>query len=328
VIKKLRNEQKRADRRGYGVSAYVGANGSGKSAAMVWDCIPSLEAGRPVLATVRILDYENPRECDDPICEASGRLDHYTMRPTAEGRAASVRNQRRLFFEGDAAILEPVERVSLGVHRAAHPGWIPWESWEQLLKMDFGEVLADEMTGVAEARSAASLPTVVLNHTQQLRRADIPFRYTCPSWEQADISMRRVTQAVTICTGKLKKAAPSLGDQTRVWKSRRLYRWQTYDALGLTEMTDGKRQELRPEVADWHWGPGSPAWAAYDTFAPVLTVGVVSESGRCHRCGGRRSAPPCRCEHHAEGEAAQEGPPQGDTGAAPGRRRALKLAEN
>lgn len=38
------------------IHAYVGANGSGKSLAMVHDTLPSLDAGRTVLSTVRLLD--------------------------------------------------------------------------------------------------------------------------------------------------------------------------------------------------------------------------------------------------------------------------------
>lgn len=38
------------------IQAYIGANGSGKSLAMVHDTIPSLQAGRRVLSTVRLID--------------------------------------------------------------------------------------------------------------------------------------------------------------------------------------------------------------------------------------------------------------------------------
>jgi hypothetical protein len=44
----------RAFRRRFGIIAYVGPNGSGKTLAAVGDCLPSLEAGRPVLSTVRL----------------------------------------------------------------------------------------------------------------------------------------------------------------------------------------------------------------------------------------------------------------------------------
>lgn len=46
----------RSRRRMAPIHAYIGANGSGKSLAMVHDTLPSLQAGRRVLSTVRLLD--------------------------------------------------------------------------------------------------------------------------------------------------------------------------------------------------------------------------------------------------------------------------------
>lgn len=46
----------RTSRRQAPIHAYIGANGSGKSLAMVHDTLPSLQAGRRVLSTVRLLD--------------------------------------------------------------------------------------------------------------------------------------------------------------------------------------------------------------------------------------------------------------------------------
>lgn len=43
-------------RRAVPIHAYIGENGSGKSLAMVHDTLPSLDAGRRVLSTVRLLD--------------------------------------------------------------------------------------------------------------------------------------------------------------------------------------------------------------------------------------------------------------------------------
>jgi hypothetical protein len=45
----------RAIRRGLPIHAYCGPNGGGKSLAAVYDSLPSLAAGRPVLSTVRLL---------------------------------------------------------------------------------------------------------------------------------------------------------------------------------------------------------------------------------------------------------------------------------
>jgi hypothetical protein len=48
----FRNAGKRARRRVMPIHGYVGSNGGGKSAAMVWDTLPSLLAGRRVLSGV------------------------------------------------------------------------------------------------------------------------------------------------------------------------------------------------------------------------------------------------------------------------------------
>ena len=289
---------KRAQRRGWPVSAYVGANGGGKTAAMVYDTLPSLEAGRPVLSTVRLLDYADPRTCDDPLCEANPASGHYRHRPTLAGKAAQIRNAKRIHAHGNRdgePDLEPVEVELVGVHQAAHPLWIPWTKWEQLLTFQFGDVLADEMTGVASSRDSMALPSAVVNHFQQLRRDDIPFRYTCPDWARTDKSLREPTQTVTVCEGYL--PTPAVDDRgDRVWKQRRLFKWKTYDARALDSWTEGKSESLKAEVSEWHYGPGSAAFAAYDTFDAVLQVGTVTEAGRCHRCGGTRRAPQCRCE--------------------------------
>lgn len=313
---------KRARRRGYGITAYVGANGGGKSAAMVADAIPDLEAGRPVLSTVRILDYENPRECDDERCaENPDRLAHFKMVPTEEGRQAEIRNARRLFFDGEHASLEPVERKCIGVHDAAHPLWIPWSRHDQLLRFNFGRVLADEMTGVFSSRESQGLPSEVLNHLQQLRRADIPFAYTCPDWARTEKSLREPTQSVTVCTGYFPTEAPMQGDLERTWKARRLFKWRTYDARALDELTEGKRQEVGVDVAEWHWGPDSVAFSAYDTFAPVLQVGFTAESGSCIRCGGSRPRRKCSCSDSHDHEAAPDrGAPSQRSGRGAGRR--------
>lgn len=57
IVPKLRNKTAGRDfRRSRPIMAYVGANGSGKSLAMVHDTLPSLDAGRTVLSTVKLLD--------------------------------------------------------------------------------------------------------------------------------------------------------------------------------------------------------------------------------------------------------------------------------
>ena len=286
----LQNAGKRALRRGWFIHGYCGANGFGKSAAMVWDTIPSLEAGRPVLGTVRLTDYRNPRECEDDECEADPDSGHY-VRQLPEPHIVEA-----LF----AVQPDPVERVrqlaTLGeishVHQAAHPLWVPLKVWDQVLEARGMDLLLDEVTGAASSRESASLPAAIANKLVQLRRNDVVVRWSAPSWGRADKIIRECSQAVTHCVGYLAK--PS-GDAQRQVRQRRLFRWRTYDADLFEDFTSGKRQELSALVNDWHWGPRSPAFAAYDTFDAVLTVGTVNESGRCYRCGGTRRAPACSC---------------------------------
>jgi len=138
------------------------------------------------------------------------------------------------------------------------------------------------------------MPSVVANALVQLRRRDVVLRWTAPSWSRADLIIRECSQAATLCSGFLPKAVDdAAGD--RAWRHRRLFRWLTYDATLLDDLTAGKRDSLAPWSRDLHWGPGSPAFDAFDTFDSVSTIGHVSDAGRCMTCGGRRTAAACSC---------------------------------
>lgn len=250
------SERARARRRSLPIHAYVGPNGSGKSASAVWDSLPSLDVGRTVLSTVRLLDWRNPRPCDDETCTSP---DHAT-------------------------------------HRAAHPAYVPLTEWHQLLDAERCDVIMDEVTGVASSRESSGMPAAVANLLVQLRRRDVVMRWTAPAWSRADKIIRETSQAVTYCRGYL---AVESGDADRMWRQRRLFRWTTYDAAEFEEFTAGKREQLRPEIGQWFWGPGSDVFDAYDTMDAVATIGHVLDTGRCATCGGRRTAPACTCEDHA-----------------------------
>jgi len=283
----LRSTKKRARRRAWPIHGYVGPNGSGKSAAMVWDTMASLDLGRPVLSTVRLLDYDNPRVCDDAEC------------PDVEGHARG--------------------------HMAAHPLYVPFTDWGQLLDgftppalADAGDpddedypirdglwfrrldVLMDEVTGVASSRESQSMPAPVANALVQLRRRDIIVRWSSPSWDRADKIIRQCSQAVTHCQGYMPVED---GDTDRLWRRRRLFKWKTYDAQLFEDFTNGKREQSAPDLVNWYWGPGSPVFGAYDTYDAVLAIGSVTEGGSCYRCGGSRPRPKCKCPDHGAPEA-------------------------
>lgn len=294
------NETKRRLRRAMPITGYVGPNGSGKSACMVWDSMPSLMMGRPVLSTVRLLDWENPRPCDDPACPHPEHAGVLLDVANSGEDSVDLEDQR-----------EDTHRLRLAVsdaptitHMAAHPLWVPFTDWQQLLDAEHCDVLMDEVTGVASSRESQSMPSPVANKLVQLRRADVVVRWSAPNWKRADVIIRECSQAVVYAQGYLAKRS---GDADRQWRNRRLFLWKTYDAADFEDFTVGKREQLRPQITDLHWGPSSPVFGAYDTFDAVSTIGSVTDSGRCYRCGGRRSAPRCTCPDHAPEAGAEDG---------------------
>lgn len=278
----LHNTSKRSRRRAWPIHGYVGANGGGKTAAMVWDSIPTLRAGRTVLSTVRLLDFENPRLCDDENC---GNPEHAGVQMAVPGSGETTEDTYEL------TLAAPVAKPTI-THMAAHPLWVPFTDWQQLLEAERCDVLMDEVTGVASSRESHSMPAPVANKLVQLRRADVTVRWSAPSWARADKIIRECSQAVTYARGYLPKTETE-GD--RMWRNRRLFRWCTYDAAEFEDFTVGKREQMRPLVQDLHYGPTSVAFKAYDTFDAVLSIGTVSDSGRCYTCGGSRRVHDCFC---------------------------------
>lgn len=56
AVSDARNRVARSSRLSYPIRAYVGPNGGGKTACMVYDALPALLSGRRVLSTVRMMD--------------------------------------------------------------------------------------------------------------------------------------------------------------------------------------------------------------------------------------------------------------------------------
>jgi hypothetical protein len=267
-----RSEKGRQRRRAFPIHAYIGRNGSGKTLAMVYDTLPDLDAGRPVLSTVRLLDYRNPRPCDDLACSDS--------------------------FHG------------LPGHMAAHPSYVPFRTWPQLLEFQGGAVLMDEVTGVADSNEAASLPAVVGNKLAQLRRDECMVRITALNWIRCNKRLREAVTAVTRCQSFMPYDLrdPSIGED-RIWRPRRLAVWRTYDSqsLPLDDHTDSAYEKADLLTKSRHWIPDSVAIEAYDTYSPVLLVGHVTDAGRCANCGGRRVAPECGCADYVTKKASRRG---------------------
>jgi hypothetical protein len=225
-------------RRGLPIHAYIGANGGGKTLAAVYDTLPTLAAGLPVLSTVRLLDPS-------------------TGQP--------------------------------------HPLWQPLDSYKALLDFKRGDVILDEVTGVASARNAMSMPPIIQNHLQQMRRDDIAVRWTAPSWSRADTIIRECTQGVTLCMGFIKESVQHEDGSERLWKSRKVFYWRTYDARTFDEWSATRKDKIRPEARQVYRRDRTDAVRAYDTFDAVLSLGEITEFGTCLDCGGNRAKPRCSC---------------------------------
>jgi hypothetical protein len=251
-------EAGRDRRRDAAIIFYAGRNGSGKSLSAVFDCLPDLDAGRTVLSTVRLLDYKNPRPCEDRWC------------------SCDKSNPER--------------------HLHAHPSYERWTTWPQLLKLRDGVALADEVTGVADS-SVQNLPPLVVDELAQLRRADVVLRLTGLNYVRAHKRIREATQAVVQCSGSFPVDAFHEDGRPRLHRRRRLVEWVTYDAEDIpienpTEAAFESADELgRSRV----WVPDSEARTAYDTFDSVSRIGTVSDAGRCPHCEGTRRAVECDC---------------------------------
>jgi len=267
LAKDKQSEAARARRCAYPIHFYVGRNGSGKTLAAVYDTLPSLDHGMPVLSTVRILDFRNPRPCEDPAC-------------------ADV-------WHGEKG------------HMQAHPLYTPFTDWPQLLNWSRGTVIMDEITGVADSNETASLPAAAATHLAQLRRADCAVRITGLNFVRANKRIRESVNAVTRCQSSLPVTAYHDDGSAKLWRTRRLAKWVTYDAqsLPLDDITDAAYLKADRLVSGRHWIPTSLALHAYDTFAPVLSVGTVTDSGRCAFCGGNRRAPECSCHDYQTAKA-------------------------
>lgn len=243
-------------RRSLPISAYVGANGAGKTLAMIHDTLPTLAGQRWV-------------------CDSALHLH------TAAG-----------VTEGTRTVLSTVE-LRDPVTGDIHPLYRPLTSWRQLVAAEHCDVLLDEVTGAASARSYQALPPQLLQLFLQLRKVDVLLRYSTPNWGRTDVAVREVTQAVTVCKGFMPERTPE--SRRVLWPMKRLFRWATYDAVDWESLTMSKLQKARPLLTVWYWRPGRLAQHAYRTHDSVATLDHVSDAGLCLSCGGTRARPKCGC---------------------------------
>lgn len=267
----------RKRRRSSAIHFYGGRNGSSKSLTAIYDTLPDLAMGTPVLSTVRLLDYENRRPCDDPGCTdlMHGRPDHM----------------------------------------AAHPAYRPFTDWHQLMEWADGPVLMDEITGVADSNESQAMPQVAANKLAQLRRDDCVVRITGLNFVRANKRIREAVTAVTRCRASWSTVHENADGSERQWRRTRFAVVNTYDAqtLPIDDHTPAAYEKAQKIVSARHWIPNNPAINAYDTLAPVLMVGHVSTAGRCVVCDGNRRVPECRCADYLAAKPSRVSQPRART---------------
>lgn len=286
-------------RRAYPIHVYVGKNGSGKSLTAIYDTLPTLEAGRPVLSTVRLIDYRDLRTCDG---WDYGPEQIYGEAPTR------------------CPIVHPITGDHIPDHDQSHPGYLRFTNWRQLLDFENGDVIMDEITGVADSAEHAGMPPEVRNKLPQLRRADIALRITGLSWARLNKRLREAAQAVTRCRGVLPVPANSEFGKDRVFRPKRMSLAGTYDTadLPVDDISEHAFKEAKTVRKGRLWIPDTVAIKAYNTYGGVDSVGWVDLAGTCGYCGGSRSRPKCACpDYVAEIESRKAGPGAGGSEASP-----------
>jgi hypothetical protein len=136
------------------------------------------------------------------------------------------------------------------------------------------------------------MPAAVERLLQKLRHADMTLCWTAPAWARADLILRETTQAVTVCEGSRREKTEHDG---RLWLRNRQFEFTTFDAITYTDWTEGKQDKARRLAFQRFYGPGSAAFAAYNSLGGVDTITSVTDAGRCVACGGTRTAPKCSC---------------------------------
>jgi len=273
-------ERGRARRRAIPIICYVGRNGSGKTLHAIADTLPTLEAGRPVLSTVRLLEYLDPTPCDG---WDHGPANVYGSSPSR------------------CRVTHPHtgEHLDNG-HPQSHPLYLPFTDWSQFMKFEAGDILMDEITGVADSSDHAGLPVQVRNKFPQLRRADVAIRITSLSWSRLNKRLREACLGVVRCRGAFPVPANSEFGQDRIYRPKRMSIAGLYstDDLPVDDITKNAFDEAECLNRSRLWIPDSHASLAYDTFAPVDSVGHADMSGACMVCGGSRPRPKCSCPSH------------------------------
>ena len=258
-----------------------------------------LRRGRaPLLYRVRVILQTSRAKSARAVAARSSFPIMGFVGPNGGGKTACAVGMAQAAMAAGRPVLSTVPLLDVATGEL-HPLYVPWTDWDQLLGWRDGDVLADEIVSIAGARESGSLDVRAQTLLLQLRKVNVRFWWTAPSYSRSDRIIREVTQAVTECRGFY---ANKRGSQLRrgviqTWAPKRLFSFRAYDTVEFEEWTTGKRDKAKPLVAEWFNGPGSDIFKGYDTLGAVNVIAGVNQAGICDTCNGVVSSKPkpCRC---------------------------------
>lgn len=274
-------------RQTFPIIAYTGANGGGKTACAVYDCLRTL-AGRSWSCRNTGHRHLHAERCPfNPVTGRGCACPLADVPPTSDYRGPIPPGGR---VEGDYLVWSTTRL--LGPDGRDHPRYRPLDNLAKLVYAEHAELLLDEVPGIADARDHQSMPPELRKAIYECRRRDVVTRWTSVDFSAADTRLRQITQAVVFARG----FAAVRSSVSGVWTERRLLRWRTYDRADFEHFTAGTRERVKPLGQQWVWRPGHQLERSYDTLAPVLALSVATEAGTCLTCGGSRPRRKCGCD--------------------------------
>lgn len=227
---------------------------------------------------------------------------HAFLGENGSGKTNLMMRQAGRALDRGRTVISTVPMYSDKANRILHPNYVPFDSWKCLEKARDCHIVMDEMTGVANARDSAQLPGEIQLILNQLRKRKITVLWSSPAWEDAQVQIRRVTRAVTLCEGAYADKAAYKAAQTgsaefdEAWIPNRLFHARTYRKRITSDFKVERNQE--PDVEEYYWGPGSPSFDRYDTNEETTRLQEAGDAGQCLTCLGNRRRDECICESY------------------------------
>lgn len=251
----LGDEAASIQRARFGIHAFIGENGSGKTNLMMKQAQRALDRGQTVISSVPIyIDKEN---------------------------------------------------------RITHPLYVRFDSWEAIKEARDCVLVLDEVKGMANATEQAALPPEIQLVLNQCRKRKMKVYWSSPAWEDAQVQLRRITRAVTLCRGSwsdkaaYKAAVNDLSsDFDEAWIPNRLFHARTYRKPITPDFKVERHQQ--PDVEEYYWGPGSRSFDLYDTNEETTRLMEAGSTGLCMSCQGTKRRDECICVPYVQQKAERQ----------------------